>query len=125
MHIQNADGCSFVNKQINKETFAKLHHKFEKGESFFQISVIIHICVEMIAVGDLVALKGNSVDTFLSSSVKPLKSSLVVDGDRLSSRIFINKHDQQVIISGRLLRHYYKEDCCNYGHSIYGQPRRI
>ncbi|KAG2190896.1 hypothetical protein INT47_003578 [Mucor saturninus] len=113
VHIQNADDCSFDNKWINKKTFAKLHHKFEKGKNFFEVSVILHGCVELLAVGGLVALKGKPVDAFLGSSVKPLKNSSVVDGDRLSSKIFINKHGQQVIRSERLLRQYYKEGCCN------------
>ncbi|CAO3657394.1 unnamed protein product [Mucor hiemalis] len=112
VHIQNADDCSFDNKWINK-TFAKLHHKFEKGKNFFEVSVILHGCVELLAVGGLVALKGKPVDAFLGSSVKPLKNSSVVDGDLLSSKIFIYKHDQQVIRSERLLRQYYKEDSCN------------
>ncbi|KAL0136015.1 hypothetical protein V8B55DRAFT_1343398, partial [Mucor lusitanicus] len=100
-------------KWINKRVFSKLHHKFEKGNNFFELSIIVHGCIELLAVGGLVTIKGTPVDAFLGSSVKPLKKAMTIDGDRLTSSIYIRNQQQAVVATTRLLRQYYKVDSCN------------
>lgn len=115
VHIPDVDDCSFSNKWSNKRPFAKLHHKFEKGRNFFEVSLIFHGCIELLAVGGIVVVEGESVDAFLGSSIKPLKNNNQIDGDRLTEKIYIKSHRQECIRSERLTRQCYKRDSCACG----------
>ncbi|KAL9540638.1 hypothetical protein MBANPS3_009573 [Mucor bainieri] len=70
-------------------------------------------CIELLAVGGLVALNGKPVDAFLGSSIKPSKKEAIVDGDRITSKIFTKSQQQAAITTERLLRQYYKVNACN------------
>ncbi|CAO3647548.1 unnamed protein product [Mucor fragilis] len=50
VHIKDIDNCSFN----NITPFVKLHRKFEKGGSLFEVSVIVHGCIELLAIGGLI-----------------------------------------------------------------------
>lgn len=100
VRIESMNNCLMDNQWLNKRVFAKLHNK----------SIIVHGCIEYLANGGLTLIKGESIDAFLGSSVKPLKKMFVVDGDRLTSEIYIRSHHQDIVHSERLSRQYYKKD---------------
>lgn len=94
-HASDIDDCALTNKWINKNPFAKLHNKFEKGRNFYEISIILHGCVELLAVGGVVVVRGEPADAFLGSSNKPLKDNNLIDDDRLTNSVYIKSDLQQ------------------------------
>lgn len=112
-HASDTDDCALTNKWINKNPLAKLHDNFEKGRNFYEISIILHGCVELLAVGGVVVVRGEPADAFFGSSIKPLKDNNLIDGDRLTNSVYIKSNLQEIVRSERLLRQYYKRDSCN------------
>ncbi|KAL9540940.1 hypothetical protein MBANPS3_009407 [Mucor bainieri] len=108
-HLEEIDDCAYTNQWNSKSVFARLHLKSEKGNQFFELSLIVGGCVELLAVGGLVLINGGSVEPFLGSSVKPLNRAKVLDGDVSTSKIFV-RENVEVLRSERLLRQYYKRD---------------
>ncbi|KAL9553411.1 hypothetical protein MBANPS3_003296 [Mucor bainieri] len=108
-HIEYVDDCAYSNQWLNESVFAKLHMKSEKGNNFFELSIIVDGCIELLAVGGLVLINGGSVEPFLGSSVKPVNRAKVIDGDVQTSNIFVNAN-KEVVATERYLRQYYKAD---------------
>ena len=66
-HIDSVDDCAYINKWLNPNAFAKLHMKTEKGNNFFELSIVVDGRVELLAVGGLAVINGKSVEQFLAS----------------------------------------------------------
>ncbi|CAO0803018.1 unnamed protein product [Mucor circinelloides] len=85
-HLSEVDDCAYTNKWLDLSVFAKLHIKSEKGNIFSELSIIVDGCVELLAVGGLVAVGGGSAEPFLGSSIKPLNRAKVVDSDLITKK---------------------------------------
>lgn len=75
VHIENVDDCSF----------AELHHKFEKVRSFFEVSIILHGCIELLSNDGIVFTVEDPVDAFSGSTIRPLKNHMLAGGHCLTS----------------------------------------
>lgn len=111
-HIENVDDCAYAIQWFNESVFAKLHMKSEKGNNFFELSIIVDGCIELLAVAGLCSINGGSVEPFLGSSVKPLNRAKVLDGDITTTKILVPTREKETMQSERLLRQYYKRDSC-------------
>lgn len=106
-HVSGIDDCAYKNKWLSTHTFARLHMKTEKGNSFFELSVVVDGCVELLAVGGIAVINGGSVVPFLA----PSNRAKVLNGDITTEKILVCR-GSTVAPSNRLLRRYYKQDSC-------------
>ncbi|KAF1800375.1 hypothetical protein V8B55DRAFT_1340734 [Mucor lusitanicus] len=111
-HIENIDDCAYTNQWLDETVFSKLHMKSERGNNFFELSLIVDGCIELLVVGGLAVINGGSAEPFLGSSVKPLNRAKVLDGDLIARKIFVPTNPKATIQTERLLRQYYKRDSC-------------
>ncbi|OAD04526.1 hypothetical protein MUCCIDRAFT_108349 [Mucor lusitanicus CBS 277.49] len=86
-HIKGADNCSNQSTWISKEVFAVIHQKSEKGNTFYELSIIVHGCIEFLAVGGLIIMQNQPVNAFLGSSIKPLRNANVIDGEKRTTDV--------------------------------------
>lgn len=111
-HLKNIDDCGYDKKWLNKKVFARIHNKNGLNNDYYEVSVIIHGCIELLAIGGIVAFNGEQVETFLGSSVKVLRTKHIIDGDCLAKEVYVESHNREIVRSNRLLRQYYKQDSC-------------
>ncbi|KAF1805575.1 hypothetical protein V8B55DRAFT_1490377 [Mucor lusitanicus] len=114
-HIKGADNCSNQSTWISKEVFAVIHQKSEKGNTFYELSIIVHGCIEFLAVGGLIIMQNQPVNAFLGSSIKPLRNANVIDGEKRTTDVFVRMEKQKIVCTERLLRQYYKKQAHSTG----------
>lgn len=47
-----------------KKIFAKTHNKNGLGNDYYEVSVIVHGCIELLAIVGIVAINGEPIETF-------------------------------------------------------------